>query len=472
MSTDEPWLRFPDEAELAAERARREAQARGQAEQVLEKLSLDLLERWNELQGESGLPQEIESTAVGPSRTSRSSEQVSAVVNTIPDAIVTFDADGSIRSFNAGAEQMFGYRHSEALGLDISVLLPGEASDGAAHELLAFAQGEGEGRKVRELRALRRDGEERVVEVSIGAVTVEGSRYGAAVVRDITERKRAEAERAELTESLHRQVQETQLALEELRRTQDRLVQSEKMASLGVLVAGVAHEINTPVGIAVTAASHLRERMVTLAAAVEGGTLKKSQLFEALASSRSSAEMVLSNLERAAELIHSFKQVAVDQSSPERREIELDVYLHELAASLAPRLKPTPHRLEILCAPGIRIVTEPGALAQVISNLVLNSLTHAYGEGNAGHLRLLVEREEGGVFLCYGDDGCGIPPGSLPKIFDPFFTTRRGEGGSGLGLHIVYNLVTQTLGGRIAVESELGLGTRFLIHLPGEITPG
>ena len=466
MSTNEPWLRFPDEAELAAERARREAESRGQAELVLEKLSLDLLERWNELQDEAGLPEQIASTADGATRAARSSEQVSAVVNTIPDAIVTFDADGSIRSFNAGAEQMFGYRAGEALGLDIAVLLPGEAGDSAAHELLAFAQGEGEGRKVRELRALRRDGEERVVEVSIGAVTVEGSRYGAAVVRDITERKHAETERAQLTESLHRQVQETQLALEELRRTQDRLVQSEKMASLGVLVAGVAHEINTPVGIAVTAASHLRERMVALAAAVEEGTLKKSQLFEALASGRSSAEMVLSNLERAAELIHSFKQVAVDQSSPERREIELDVYLHELAASLAPRLKPTPHRLEILCGSGLRIVTEPGALAQVISNLVLNSLTHAYDEGSAGHLRLLVEREEGGLFLCYGDDGRGIPPGSLPKIFDPFFTTRRGEGGSGLGLHIVYNLVTQTLGGRIAVESELGLGTRFLIHLP------
>lgn len=468
MSTEEPWLRFPDEAELAEERQRREAESRGQTEQMLEKLSIDLLDRWNELQTEAGV---VAAPAVDPSPASapRSAEQVSAVVNTIPDAIVTFGDDGAIRSFNAGAEQMFGYGSAEVLGRNIAELLPGESSGGGAAELLQFAQGADEGRKVRELRALRRDGAERVVEVSVGAVSIDGHRYGAAVVRDITERKRAEQERARLNESLQRQVQETQLALEELRRTQDRLVQSEKMASLGVLVAGVAHEINTPVGIAVTAASHLLDRIAILTSAVSDGSLKRSQLLDTLATSRASAELVLSNLGRAAELIHSFKQVAVDQSSPEVREVDLDVHLHELVSSLGPRLKPTPHRLDLLCLPGLRITTVPGALSQVISNLVLNSLAHAYDEGQAGQLRLLVEREEGGVFLRYSDDGRGVAAEVLPKIFDPFFTTRRGSGGSGLGLHIVYNLVTQTLGGRISVESEPGRGLRFLMHLPAQL---
>lgn len=464
MSTDEPWLRFPDEAELAEERQRRDAESRGKTAEMLDKLSIDLLERWTELQNEvGGAPAE---TGVVPAAPPRSAEQVSAVVNTIPDAIVTFADDGAIRSFNAGAEQMFGYSGAEALGHNIAELLPGEQAGDGATALLQFARGGGDGRQVRELRALRRDGAELVVEVSIGAVTVEGHRYGAAVVRDITERKRAERERTQLTESLHRQVQETQATLEELRRTQDRLVQSEKMASLGVLVAGVAHEINTPVGIAVTAASHLLERITALSAAVADGSLKRSQLLDTLATSRASAEMVMTHLGRAAGLIQSFKQVAVDQSSPDRREIDLDIYLHELAESLAPRLKPTPHRLELLCLPGLRITTVPGALSQVVSNLVLNSLIHAYGEGEAGTLRLLVEREDGGVFLSYADDGRGIAAEVLPKIFDPFFTTRRSAGGSGLGLHVVYNLVTQTLGGRITVESEPGRGTRFLIHLP------
>ncbi|MDP3857644.1 MAG: ATP-binding protein [Stagnimonas sp.] len=472
MSIETPWLRFPDETELAEERQRREAESRGKAEQMLEKLSVDLLDRWTELQTEIGAPAPTKPSGPAPATPApRSAEQVSAVVNTIPDAIVTFGDDGAIRSFNAGAEQMFGYPVAEVLGRNIAELLPGEQAGGGAAELLHFAQSAGDGRKVRELRALRQDGAELVVEVSVGAITVEGSRYGAAVVRDITERKQAERERAHLTESLHRQVQETQAALEELRRTQDRLVQSEKMASLGVLVAGVAHEINTPVGIAVTAASHLLDRIAVLSAAISDGSLKRSQLLDTLATGKQSAELVMSNLSRAAELIHSFKQVAVDQSSPERREVELDVYLQELVASLAPRLKPTPHRLELLCPPGLRLSTVPGALSQVVSNLVLNSLTHAYGEGEAGHLRLLVEREEGGVFLCYADDGRGIAAEVLPKIFDPFFTTRRGSGGSGLGLHIVYNLVTQTLGGRIAVESEPGRGVRFLIHLPTTVTP-
>ena len=205
--------------------------------------------------------------------------------------------------------------------------------------------------------------------------------------------------------------------------------------------------------------------MRNLSDAMRDGSLKKSQLADAIATGQQSAEMVMANLERAAELIQSFKQVAVDQTSRETREIELDVYLHETVHSLHPRIKATPHRVELLCPPGIRLHLAAGALSQVVSNIVLNALDHAFPDGQPGTVRIDVRREDEQVRLTIRDDGVGIAPEVLPRIFDPFFTTRRGAGGSGLGLHIVYNLVTQTLGGTIAVDTLEGRGTAFVITL-------
>lgn len=464
-------LTFPDEADLAAERLRKAEAERSEAAQKLEALSLNLLDRWNELHQEAPssaiafrkLPNDDDTEPSGPALTR--AEDVTAVVNTIPDAILSFDHRGLIISANAGAEEMFGYAAKDLAGSPLARLLPGE-SDGPAAELLAFATGEAEGRTVREWRGIRQDGALLVVEVSVGAVMVGNQRHGAAVVRDITARKAAEEARASLTASLQQQVAETQAALEALRNTQARLVQSEKMASLGVLVAGIAHEINTPVGIAVTAASHLMDRMALLGEAIGAGTLKKSQLLDTVANSRLSAQIVLSNLERAAELIQSFKQVAVDQTSREARTIDLDVYLHETVRSLHPRIKATPHRVELLCPPGVSLHLAAGALSQVISNLLLNALEHAFPGGQEGTVRIVASLEDQWVQLVVQDDGVGIAAEVLPRIYDPFFTTRRGAGGSGLGLHIVYNLVTQTLGGRIAVESLPGRGARFTVTLP------
>lgn len=468
------FLFFPDEDDVLAERQRKAEAERAERARQLEALSLSLLDRWSELEEE--LPAAAVSSRTlddedtlpereKPAAVAVSAEDVSAVVNTIPDAILTFDDQGRIVSANAGAEEMFGYAAADLPGLPLARLLEG-AAEGSGVELLAFAADAAQGRSVREWRGLRQDGAPLVVEVSMGAVTVAGVRHGAAVVRDITARKAAEDERSRLNESLQQQVAETQAALEALRSTQDRLVQSEKMASLGVLVAGIAHEINTPVGIAVTAASHLMERMALLTEAITNGTLKKSQLLDTVATSRESAAIVLSNLMRAAELIQSFKQVAVDQTSRETRTIDLDVYLHETINSLQPRIKATAQRVELLCPPGISLHLAAGALSQLVSNLVLNALEHAFPDGQPGLVRVTASRDGETVQLIVQDDGAGIAAEVLPRIYDPFFTTRRGAGGSGLGLHIVYNLVTQTFGGRIEVASTPGEGSRFTVRWP------
>ncbi len=291
-------------------------------------------------------------------------------------------------------------------------------------------------------------------------------------------------------------MQATEQAYAELKETQASLVQAEKMASLGMLVAGIAHEINTPVGIAYSCASHLANRTRQLVAAVEGGQLKKSELLTYAASAAESTRLMSGNLNRAAELIRSFKQVAVDQASAELRRFDLKTYIEEVVTSLGPRLRTTPHRVVVDCPPDLSINSYPGALSQVLTNLVMNALTHAYdgkpprtqpipdgpgpqqtadpksagGKSPGGTMTISVSAPAGtnDIDLCFSDDGRGIPAKIQARIFEPFFTTRRGNGGSGLGLHIVLNLVTQTLGGRITVDSAEGSGTTFNIHLPRE----
>jgi len=258
------------------------------------------------------------------------------------------------------------------------------------------------------------------------------------------------------------------VAMDKLKEAQIQLVQSEKMASLGALVAGVAHEINTPVGVGVTAASTLQARAVALRDLYERDALRRSDLAGFVAMSEESTQIILRNLQRAADLIHSFKQVAVDQSSGERRRFALKAYIDEILLSLRPKLKKTHHVVDVECPEGLVIDSYPGAIAQIMTNFVTNSLIHGFEDIPQGHIRIVIRQEPGRVTLAYSDDGRGIAPEHLGRVFDPFFTTKRGVGGSGLGLHIVYNLVTQRLGGTIHVSSELGKGTDFVIQLPAQ----
>ncbi len=256
-------------------------------------------------------------------------------------------------------------------------------------------------------------------------------------------------------------------ALSDLRRTQAELIQAEKLASLGQLVAGVAHEINTPVGVALTTATQMGEEARSFAEEARGDSLRRSRLLAFTDRMNEGSRLLFSNLTRAADLVQSFKQVAVDQVSGERRRFDLRDWLSELVTSLRPLLRKRGLAVTIDCPEGVEVETYPGALGQVVTNLVVNAALHAYDDGKGGPVTVKVlSGKTGRCILVVEDQGRGIAREHVGRIFDPFFTTARQHGSTGLGLHIVYNLVVQTLRGRIDVWSEPGRGTRYTIDLP------
>jgi two-component system, NtrC family, sensor kinase len=273
----------------------------------------------------------------------------------------------------------------------------------------------------------------------------------------------------ELQESqaiLEKKSSDLEQAFNELSLMRDKLVEAEKMSALATLVTGIAHEINTPIGTSITLASTLADETQTLTNAVIQGQLKRSTFNDYLDITVESTALLMANLSRAGDLIQSFKQVAVDQVVLERRTFKVKEYLEEVLASLAPHLKKTSHALIIQGDESVTINSYPGALAQIVTNFVTNSLTHAFDLESDGHICIDISQYNDHILVHYNDNGCGIPPENLGKIFDPFFTTARHQGGTGLGLHIVYNLVTQKLQGKIEVGSTMGKGTYFNILLP------
>jgi signal transduction histidine kinase len=258
--------------------------------------------------------------------------------------------------------------------------------------------------------------------------------------------------------------------LQRLKQTQEQLINTEKMASLGALVAGVAHEINTPIGVGVTAASTLVGTTESAKRRYEEGSLTQSALTLYWEQSLSAGKMILGNLDRAASLIQSFKRVAVDQSNNEIRRFNLGEYLAEVMQSLSPQLGKAGLSYQLECEDELLIRSYPGALSQIVTNLVMNAISHAYPNGENGNLSLKVwVSATGEIALKFTDDGVGIPAEHLARVFDPFFTTKRGSGGSGLGLHIVYNLATQQLCGRINIDSELGIGSCISLFFPQDV---
>jgi signal transduction histidine kinase len=256
-------------------------------------------------------------------------------------------------------------------------------------------------------------------------------------------------------------------ALAELQETQQSLIEAEKLAALGGLVAGVAHEVNNPIGIGITVASSFARRCDQFAQEVRDGAVRRSRLDEFLSGSQEAAKQLVANLNRAADLVQSFRQVAVDRSQAERRTFDLKEATEQIVASLRPALKRSSIALSLDLPEGIVMDSYPGPYGQVLTNLVLNALVHAFPDSRTGSIRLTA-RAIGSfqVEVEFVDDGIGMSAEVQHRAFEPFFTTRRNRGGTGLGLHIVYNLVTRQLGGRLRLESDLGHGTTFRIRLP------
>jgi signal transduction histidine kinase len=256
-------------------------------------------------------------------------------------------------------------------------------------------------------------------------------------------------------------------ALRELQDAQQSLIEAEKLAALGGLVAGVAHEVNNPVGISLTVASSFARRCDRFSEEIRDGQIRRSKLDEFIAGSQEAAKQLVANLNRAADLIQSFKQVAVDRSHAERRMFDLAEATEQIVVSLRPALKRSSISLTVEVPVGLQMDSYPGPYGQVLTNLVLNALVHAFPDRRTGSMRLAarpIGAEQ--VEIRFEDDGIGMSDDVQRRAFEPFFTTRRSRGGTGLGLHIVYNLITRRLGGRLRLDSEIGKGTTFTIRLP------
>jgi signal transduction histidine kinase len=311
----------------------------------------------------------------------------------------------------------------------------------------------------------------------IGQLAAAFDRMAASLQVQDYERRRAEEEVCVLNEDLEDRVtertaelakanQELSAALENLRQAQSQLVMSEKLAALGELVAGIAHEINTPVGVALSATSTMAEKNRVIRELFDRNEMKRSDLTGYLESNREGVEMSLINLHRASDLIRSFKMVAADQVSENRRSFNVRAYIGEILLSLRPKLKKTKHRVEVECDEDVVVESYPGAFSQILTNFIVNSLTHAFGEDQSGLIRIQVTVENQMLCLTYSDDGCGIPAEAQGRIFEPFYTTARAHGSTGLGLHIVFNIVTRTLGGTVTCCSAPGHGTTFQVRMP------
>ncbi len=316
-------------------------------------------------------------------------------------------------------------------------------------------------------------------------VTIVGEEYEVFIWNDITEFKRTEealreaqalleikveertSELMALNEELMAMNDELISALDRLKKTQQQLLHAEKMAALGGLVAGISHEISTPIGISVTGVSYVDKELAAMANRLKEGTLRKSDLEEYVSETRLFLQTTAKNLERADLLIRSFKQISADQTTEDKRSFKVKLYFDELLLSLNPLLKNKNHQVIIECPEGLEITSYPGSIAQIITNFITNSLRHGFEEDFSGTITIRFDKFGSLYTLTYMDNGKGMTSEVLDRIYEPFFTTKRGaDGGTGLGMHLVYNIVTQKLGGEIKCFSEPDKGVSFIITFP------
>ena len=407
-------------------------------------------------------------------------------------AIISIDVSGIVQMFNRGAEKMLGYRAREQIGLPIPLEIhdPGELAQRAgelsrqfghsveAHGVLTITPAK-QGSETRNWTYICKNGKRLVVSLTVTRVQdSSGAIVGfLGIARDITLQLQAEKALQDLNSQLEKRVEERTAELEEtnnhlantmhnLQLAQAELVRSEKLTALGDIVAVVAHEINTPIGNCLTVATTLRDRSEEMFREVEQGTLKRSSLSRYVGDSKTGMDILIRGLHRSSELVSNFKQVAVDQTSEQRRIFQLDKVVGEVVALMIPTLRKTSYKLEIGIPEQIIMDSFPGPIEQIITNLINNSIMHAFDRDQYGLMTLKAERHDPYVKVVFTDNGKGIPEHHLNRIFDPFFTTKLGRGGTGLGLNIVHNIVRKMLGGQIEVDSSSGAGTSFVMMLP------
>lgn len=443
-----------------------------------------------------------------------------AVMDSVPGMLYLYDGDGRLIRWNKRHETMTGYSADEIRGMHLMdwFMVDKNVQGMVVKEAAKAMQGNATEFRV-DLR--RKDGTPFTMFFTAVGLTINDNPYLTGIGIDITRLTEAETALREVNETLERRVEERtqelnaltqeltamneemtamneeltamnesllhandqlqqevserqraehelKASLDQQKSMQDYLIQSEKMAALGGLVAGVAHEINTPVGVGVTAASHLKQITEQFRELCTTGAPRRKDMTDYLEDMTEAADILLKNLERASQLIKSFKQVSVDQASETRRTFNARQYLSEVLLSMNPRLKKTRHEIRVDCDDYVEIDGYPGAFAQIITNLVMNSLVHAFEPDSAGMIDISIHKQADNIHLTYSDNGRGIPAEHLPKIFDPFFTTKRGCGGTGLGLSVVYNIVVQNFGGTIACTSEAGQGTTFSVQFPAQ----
>jgi len=254
----------------------------------------------------------------------------------------------------------------------------------------------------------------------------------------------------------------------DLDEVQSKLIESEKQAALGAMMAGISHEINTPIGLGVTSITYLASVHDKVQTAFDDNSLKKSELETYLASSFEVIESIECNLVNAAELINSFKKMAINQLSDEVTVFNMRECIESVLTSLRHRLKRTKHKIDVVCDNSMMLRSNPGAFSQIFTNFIMNSIIHGFEDIEEGNITIEVTRLDNKLLVKYSDDGCGMSKEHIEKIFDPFFTTKKDSGGSGLGMGVVASLVKQSLDGEITCESEIGKGMTFVMAFPLE----
>jgi PAS domain S-box-containing protein len=409
-----------------------------------------------------------------------SEQRFAAIFHSTPvPMFVTQINEGSvIKDVNYAFEQLFLRPRASVLGMNTLELgMYCDPQDGET--LIEELKTSGDISKHREVWMERGDGSKLLVHFSGHTFQLEGERFGILACQDVTEKRLIEQEIRELnatledrvierTEELQLANQELETTLDALNQAQEELVNSEKLAALGELVAGISHELNTPIGNSLMVASALNDQTSALNADYRDNEgIRRSALESYLNDVGRASDILVRNLHRAADLVNSFKQVAVDQTSSQRRTFSLAEVVSEILLTLWPMIRKSPFHIEQSIPGDLDFDSYPGPLGQVLTNLINNALLHGFKDRNHGTIVIAAhENSDGLIELTVSDDGVGIPASHLNRIFDPFFTTKLGAGGSGLGLNITHNVVTGILGGRVRVQSAVGIGTTFTLILP------